>query len=102
MDQKALLAERQSVVVAIRTLGTTVLGLKNLLSRQGLTETTRVRAENMWLSKSAELFSLDQRRLALDVVRSDRGEPDIDRTRPGDSGTDPSKHKINLGRRLGT
>ena len=74
MDKQALLVEQRRVGDEFRIVERTVLGLKNLLARSGLTAPTRARAEAMWSSNSAELMRLGQRRLELDVSSSPEGE----------------------------
>jgi hypothetical protein len=80
MDKQALLVELRRVGDEFRSLETTVLGLKNLLARSGLTAPTRARAEAMWSAKSAELMRLGQQRLALDVTPLDEVERALKRT----------------------
>ena len=70
MDKQALLGELRRVGDDFRSVEKTVLVLKNLLARAGLTAPTRARAEAMWASNSAELTRLGQRRLALGVAPS--------------------------------
>ena len=70
MDKQALLGELRRVGDDFRSVEKTVLGLKNLLARAGLTAPTRARAEAMWASNSAELMRLGQQRLALGVAPS--------------------------------
>jgi len=68
MDMQDLLVEQRRVGDEFRSVEKTILGLKNLLDRSGLTAPTRARAEAMWSSNSAELMRLGQRRLELDVT----------------------------------
>lgn len=68
MDMQDLLVEQRRVGDEFRNVEKTIIGLKNLLDRSGLTAPTRARAEAMWSSNSAELMRLGQRRLELDVT----------------------------------
>lgn len=76
MDMQALLVELRRVGDEFRSVEKTVLGLKNLLARSGLTAPTRARAEAMWSSNSAELMRLGQRRLELSGSPSSEVELD--------------------------
>lgn len=75
MDKQAMLEELRRVGDDFRRVEKTIVGLKNLLAESGLTAVSRVRAEAMWTSNSAQLMRLGQRRLEFDVTPSLEVEP---------------------------